>query len=93
MKKNAKKTVTKKVQKPQKKSWVALVISFLLGAVIGILIYANLDSFSFGVSLTCPDGTPTDKHGCCAGEVYTNMGDLGSNCCPESGGDCFPPIK
>lgn len=93
MKKNAKKTVTKKVQKPQKKSWVALVISFLLGAVIGILIYANLDSFSFGVSLKCPDGTPTDKHGCCAGEVYTNMGDLGSNCCPESGGDCFPPIK
>ena len=93
MKKNAKKTVTKKVQKPQKKSWGALVISFLLGAVIGILIYANLDSFSFGVSLKCPDGTPTDKHGCCAGEVYTQMGDLGSNCCPESGGDCFPPIK
>ena len=93
MKKNAKKTVTKKVQKPQKKSWVALVISFLLGAVIGILIYANLDSFSFGVSLKCPDGTPTDKHGCCAGEVYTEMGDLGSNCCPKSGGDCFPPIK
>jgi hypothetical protein len=93
MKKNAKKTASKKVQKSQEKSWVALIVSFVLGAVIGILVYANLDSFSFSAPLNCPDGTPTDKHGCCAGEVYTEMGDLGSNCCPESGGDCFPPIK
>ena len=33
-----------------------------------------------------------DKNGCCPGEKYTDMGDLGFNCCPESGGDCFPPI-
>ena len=33
-----------------------------------------------------------DKNGCCPGEKYTDMGDLGFNCCPESGGDCFPPM-
>lgn len=43
--------------------------------------------------LTCPDGTIPDEYGCCAGEIYTDMGDQGFNCCPETGGDCFPPIK
>ncbi len=45
------------------------------------------------------DSEPTDKtcdtpdeNGCCPGEKYTDMGELGFNCCPESGGDCFPPI-
>ena len=40
----------------------------------------------------CPDGTAPDINGCCAGEIYTNMGDKGFNCCPETGGDCFPPL-
>ncbi|MBQ6027534.1 MAG: hypothetical protein IJL21_03230 [Alphaproteobacteria bacterium] len=39
-----------------------------------------------------PVCTP-DKNGCCPGETYTDMGDLGWNCCPDSGGDCFPPIE
>lgn len=34
-----------------------------------------------------------DENGCCPGEKYVDMGDLGFNCCPESGGDCFPPMK
>lgn len=34
-----------------------------------------------------------DENGCCPGEKYVDMGELGFNCCPESGGDCFPPIK
>lgn len=42
--------------------------------------------------LTCEDGNPPDANGCCAGEIYTDMGEQGFNCCPESGGDCFPPI-
>lgn len=42
--------------------------------------------------LTCEDGTPPDANGCCAGEIYTDMGEQGFNCCPEAGGDCFPPI-
>lgn len=40
----------------------------------------------------CPDGMAPDSNGCCAGEVYTNMGNMGFNCCPQGGGDCFPPL-
>ena len=43
-------------------------------------------------SLKCLDGANPDANGCCAGEIYTDMGDQGFNCCPETGGDCFPPI-
>lgn len=43
-------------------------------------------------ALTCDGGTAPDKNGCCPGETYTDMGDAGMNCCPDSGGDCFPPI-
>ena len=42
--------------------------------------------------LTCEDGSLPDANGCCAGEIYTDMGEQGFNCCPETGGDCFPPI-
>jgi hypothetical protein len=42
--------------------------------------------------LTCEDGTPPDSNGCCTGEVYTDMGEQGFNCCPSVGGDCFPPL-
>lgn len=42
--------------------------------------------------ITCEDGTNPDANGCCTGEVYTDMGEQGFNCCPSSGGDCFPPI-
>jgi len=43
--------------------------------------------------LTCDDGSDPDMNGCCVGETYTDMGEAGFNCCPDSGGDCFPPIK
>ena len=43
-------------------------------------------------AITCPDGTAPDQYGCCTGEIYTDMGEQGFNCCPETGGDCFPPI-
>lgn len=91
MKKKVRSTQNKKTTKS--KSWVALFVAFVLGAIFGILIYANLDMFSFGTGAKCLDGTDPDKNGCCTGEVYTNMGDLGYNCCPREGGDCFPPIK
>lgn len=43
--------------------------------------------------LTCPeDGALPDANGCCTGETYTDMGEQGFNCCPASGGDCFPPM-
>ena len=44
-------------------------------------------------TLTCIDGTAPDANGCCTGEIYTDMGpEMGFNCCPSSGGDCFPPL-
>lgn len=43
-------------------------------------------------ALTCMDGSLPDENGCCAGEIYTDMGEMGFNCCPETGGDCFPPL-
>lgn len=42
--------------------------------------------------LLCLDGTAPDANGCCTGEIYTDMGEQGFNCCPETGGDCFPPM-
>jgi hypothetical protein len=42
-------------------------------------------------SLDC-DGQAPDANGCCPGETYTDMGDQGFNCCPDGGGDCFPPL-
>ena len=42
--------------------------------------------------LLCLDGTEPDANGCCTGEIYTDMGEQGFNCCPETGGDCFPPM-
>lgn len=43
-------------------------------------------------TVTCDDGNAPDENGCCTGETYTDMGEAGFNCCPDAGGDCFPPI-
>lgn len=69
------------------------VVAFLVGMVCGAIVYANRDVFVFGDASVCFDGSSPDKNGCCAGEIYTDMGDLGFNCCPEIGGDCFPPLR
>lgn len=71
----------------------AVIIAFALGFILGMVAYANRSVFDFGSDALCLDGTVPDKNGCCAGEIYTDMGDLGYNCCPEVGGDCFPPIR
>ncbi len=44
-------------------------------------------------TLVCKDNIAPDENGCCPGETYTDMGDQGWNCCPDAGGDCFPPIE
>ncbi|MBO4480542.1 MAG: hypothetical protein J5742_02865 [Alphaproteobacteria bacterium] len=43
--------------------------------------------------VTCDNGANPDANGCCPGETYTDMGEQGFNCCPDAGGDCFPPIE
>lgn len=50
-------------------------------------ISANLDA---GL---CPDGTKPNRFGCCEGEKFTDLGNLEFACCPQSGGDCYPPVK
>ena len=40
----------------------------------------------------CSDGTKPNKFGCCADEIFKDMGNAVFACCPKSGGDCFPPI-
>ena len=42
--------------------------------------------------IMCEGNIAPDANGCCPGEIYTDMGAQGFNCCPEAGGDCFPPI-
>lgn len=42
--------------------------------------------------ILCEGNVAPDANGCCPGEIYTDLGDKGFNCCPEGGGDCFPPI-
>ncbi len=53
---------------------------------------ATPESEPQAATITCEDGTVPDTNGCCTGEIYTDMGEQGFNCCPETGGDCFPPI-
>lgn len=40
----------------------------------------------------CYDGGEPDKFGCCAGETATELDEGGYACCPDAGGDCFPPL-
>jgi len=42
-------------------------------------------------SVDC-DGQAPDANGCCPGETLEDLGELGLNCCPAGGGDCFPPL-
>ncbi len=44
-------------------------------------------------SLDC-DGQAPDQYGCCPGETYTELPEQGGFfCCPDGGGDCFPPLE
>lgn len=41
----------------------------------------------------CGDGTKPNRFGCCADEVFRDLGNARFACCPKSGGDlCFPPL-
>ncbi len=82
----------------KKLNWCVISIClgcFVFGAAAGYLmaICAGNTLHKSDYSGICPDGSSPDSNGCCFGEVYTNMGDLGFNCCPEGDGDCYPPIK
>jgi hypothetical protein len=74
------------------KKYLLVIISLIIGFVLGLLA-PHLPTIFTSSDLVCLDGTQPDKNGCCPGEIYTDMYDLGFNCCPESGGDCFPPLR
>ena len=41
----------------------------------------------------CADGSAPNKYGCCAGEIFKDLGNNEYGCCPKSGGKCLTPIK
>ena len=41
----------------------------------------------------CADGGYPSPEGCCAGEVYTHVGNGEYVCCAQSTGECFPPMR
>lgn len=74
------------------KLWLWVVIAFLLGGAFGYVTHYTVVNWH-GFFAVCPDGVKPDKHGCCAGETYTDAGDGWMVCCPENAENCFPPIK
>ncbi len=86
----------KKTVENKTKRKFTVIFSYLVvlacGIFFGRLTY-DINWNIFKEPALCMDGTQPDKHGCCSGEIYTDMGELGFNCCPETGGDCFPPIR
>jgi hypothetical protein len=63
------------------------------GQVVNPYSAAPAETTEEANTLTCIDGSAPDANGCCTGEVYTDMGpEMGFNCCPTTGGDCFPPL-
>ncbi len=41
----------------------------------------------------CPNGDAPNRFGCCAGEKFMELENMVFACCPDGGGDCFPPLK
>lgn len=40
----------------------------------------------------CTDGSKPNQFGCCEGETFKDIGNLVFACCPDDGGECYPPI-
>lgn len=41
----------------------------------------------------CADGEKPNRFGCCAGETFKDLGNTVFGCCPDDGGECYPPIS
>ncbi len=85
----------KKENKMNKKSLFIDIVCFIFGVFIGYLCAVCIENNAHRTSYVslCNDGSKPDSNGCCPGETYTDLGDLGFNCCPEGDGDCYPPIR
>ncbi len=40
----------------------------------------------------CADGSKPNRFGCCEGETFKDLGNLVFACCPNDGGECYPPL-
>ena len=54
-----------------------------------IQLEKELENLAAGL---CADGTKPNKYGCCADEIFKDLGNLVFACCPKDGGDCYEPI-
>lgn len=84
------KNIAKTNRKPR--MWLAIVIALFVGCMIGYTAHYLIVNWH-GFFAVCEDGNRPDKHGCCAGEVYTDAGDGWMVCCPNGSDNCFPSLK
>lgn len=71
-----------------------ILIACTITAIITAFVTVKVVNWQYSSGeMQCKDGVNPDVHGCCPGETYTDMGAEGFNCCPDAGGDCFPPIE
>ncbi len=52
----------------------------------------NVDGVSENQNVDSTCDAP-DANGCCPGETYKDLGDLGFNCCTANDEHCFPPMQ
>jgi len=73
---------------------IICVITAILSACATLLV-ANYfcSKIADSAEMLCKDNAAPNEQGCCPGETYTDMGETGFKCCPDAGGDCFPPIE
>lgn len=83
------------IMKPIFKTIIACTITAIVSVLCTIYISNRIctNELNTVYESECHDGFSPDLNGCCPGETYTDMGDMGYNCCPDDGGDCFPPIE
>lgn len=73
---------------------IACTVTAILTAFVTAVATVKIVDWQYSSGeMQCKDGANPDGNGCCPGETYTDMGSEGFNCCPNDGGDCFPPIK
>ena len=74
-----------------------IFIACLLTAIVTAFVTAHIVTKQYEISdeteYLCKGDAKPDSNGCCPGETYTDMDELGFACCPIDGGDCFPPIE
>jgi len=69
-----------------------IILAFIVGCFVGYVSHYCVVNWH-GFFAVCENGLSPDKHGCCLGEEYTDIGSGLMACCPDSSDYCYPPIK